>query len=223
MDDPVQRHPTRVEQLDILATIVADLAQPGDRMLDLGCGTGFVAYLILPRIPQLAWTGVDLKPESLDAARRNLAEFKDRIQLFEGDLMALESLDVPPGPYRFIHSGLVFHDLDDGAKRALIGWAARRLTPDGWFLLYDRVRLTEPRLFPLQKSVWDRLERVHGYGMRSAPDFDSYIADLKETNRPAPLANYFQWFPEAGLTAACLHLHGNIALIAGAPNGSSGD
>ena len=46
MDDPIGSHPTRGEQLDILASIVADNAAPEDRILDFGCGTGYVAKLI---------------------------------------------------------------------------------------------------------------------------------------------------------------------------------
>ena len=50
MDDPIGSHPTRGEQLDILASIVADNAAPEDRILDFGCGTGSVSYthLTLP-------------------------------------------------------------------------------------------------------------------------------------------------------------------------------
>ena len=36
MEDPIQRHPTRAEQLDILATVLADTVPDGGRLLDLG-------------------------------------------------------------------------------------------------------------------------------------------------------------------------------------------
>lgn len=216
MDDPIQRHPTRSEQLDILAALVAAQARPRDRVLDLGCGTGFVAKLIFDCREDLRYVGVDLKPESLAEARANLAAFADHTDWVEGNLMDPATIQLPDGPYRFAFSALTFHDLTDEAKRRVIAWVAERLTPDGYFLLYDRLRLTERNLFPLQQAIWDRIERVHGVAMRTAADFDAYEADLASNNRPASLADYFDWFRAAGLAAQVLHLHGNVALIGGA-------
>ena len=52
--------------------------------------------------------------------------------------------------------------------------------------------------------------------MRTAPDFDSYIDDLGTDNRPASLDEYRVWFAESGLAFQPLHIHGNVALMAGA-------
>jgi len=216
MEDPIRRHPTRAEQLDILATLVADMASVGDAVLDLGCGTGYVAHLVLGRRPDLRFVGVDLKPESLAEADGNLAGLGADVTLVAGDLGAPDRLDVPPGPYRFVWSALTFHDLDDDAKARLIAWAAARLAPGGWWLLYDRVRLVEPALFPLQRSIWNRIERVLGAPMRTADDWDAYVRDLGTGNRPGALADYFDWFRAAGLAPAVLHLHGNVTLIGAA-------
>lgn len=216
MDDPIKRHPTRTEQLDILATLVAEQAAPRDRILDLGCGIGFVAKLILDSRPDLRYVGVDLKPDSLAEARANLATHADRTDWVEGDLTAPRAIPVPPGPYRFAISALTFHDLPDSAKREVIDWVAGLISPDGYFLLYDRLRLTERALFPLQQTIWSRIERIHGAGMRTAADFDAYEADIAPNNRPGSLADYVDWFRAAGLAAQVLHLHGNVALIGGA-------
>ena len=56
-------------------------------------------------------------------------------------------------------TALTFHDLPDDAKQGVISFAADRLTPDGYFLLYDRLRLTEAGTFTLQRSIWARIER----------------------------------------------------------------
>ena len=46
MQDPIQRHPTRAEQLDILVSVLADIVPQGGSVLDLGCGTGFVDWML---------------------------------------------------------------------------------------------------------------------------------------------------------------------------------
>ncbi|EDP62608.1 hypothetical protein BAL199_13733 [alpha proteobacterium BAL199] len=92
-----------------------------------------------------------------------------------------------------------------------------RLTGDGLILLYDRLRLTEPALFPAQQAIWRRIEQVHGASMRTAKDFAAYEADLSDTNRPARLDDYRAWFTDLGMASQVLHLHGNVALIGAAP------
>ena len=123
MDDPVQRHPTRAEQLDILATVVADNYAAGDRLLDLGVGVGYVAHLIFAKQPAATIIGIDRKSESLTSAQGAFAGFD--LTCIEGDLEAIANLPIPAGPYKAIFSTLTFHDLTDDAKQAVIRWAAR--------------------------------------------------------------------------------------------------
>jgi cyclopropane fatty-acyl-phospholipid synthase-like methyltransferase len=216
MDDPVQRHPTRTEQLDLMVSLIADHAEPGDQLLDLGCGIGYVGGMVLDRHPHLHLVGVDVSSESLATAEKNLAHVADRATLLQGDLEAVGDIRLPDRSYRFITSVLVFHEISDEAKRTVIEWAAGQLEANGFFLLYDRIRLDQPGLFSLQQSVWQRIERVHGEAMRTADSYGEYRESFANRAPPASLENYLAWFDSAGLTAACLHLHGNTALIGGA-------
>jgi tRNA (cmo5U34)-methyltransferase len=216
MDDPVKRHPTRAEQLDILASLVAARTIDGDRVLDLGCGPGYVAHLILEKRPGLSIVGIDRNAQALAQAKINLANYAGEFTAVTGDLEDIAGIDAPAGPFRAIYTALTFHDLPDAAKQAVIGWAAQHLAPGGYFLLYDRLRLCAPGLFDLQRDIWSRIERIHGVAMRDAPDYDGYVADLADNNRPGSLDEYTRWFADAGLAMQVLHLHGNVALIGGA-------
>jgi len=215
-DDPVKNHPTRGEQLDIMATAAAAILKPGDAVIDVGIGVGYALRFVCERVKGLKVTGVDLKPESLAQARTALTPLAASVTLVEGDLSRIGELAVPPGPYKCAVSVLTFHDLDDAAKQRVIAWVAKALAPGGCFLFLDRVRLDKAPLFPLQVALWDRMQRVYGFSMRRAETHAAYIADLGEKNRPALFADYTRWFADAGLVADCLHRHGNIALFAAA-------
>lgn len=216
MEDPIRRHPTSVEQLDIMATLIADHAKPGDRLLDLGCGVGYVGHLFLDRHPDLKFVGIDRSSDAIEAARVNLADVEERATFMEGDLEVLGELDLSEEPFQFITSVLAFHEISDAAKQVAIDWTSDRLDEHGYFLLYDRVRLDESSLFSLQQSLWRRIERVHGEPMRTAESHEEYTESFANRAPPASLDDYLGWFDSAGLAAACLHLHGNTALICGA-------
>lgn len=212
MDDPIQRHPTRAEQLDILTTLIADTADPGDAVLDIGCGNGYLQHLLAAKRQDLSITGVDMNETSLAAAAERFAGHGD-YHWVKGDLRALDEIALPRQSYRLAVTCLTFHDLNDPEKQAVINWIAGTLEERGIFLLMDRIRLTASALFPLQVAIWKRLEREHGFGMRSADDFATYEADFASNNSPGRLADYAHWFEAAGMASQVLHLHGNIMIM----------
>ncbi|NQW09374.1 MAG: class I SAM-dependent methyltransferase [Alphaproteobacteria bacterium] len=213
MKDPIGSHPTRAEQLDILVTIIAEMARPGDAILDLGCGTGYLEHLLLAARNDIFPIGVDRNLDSLATAA---AQFGTRAAFVRGDLTALDAIKPPRERCRFAVTALTFHDLSDVDKQAVLAWMAAQLEEDGVILIYDRLRLTEPSLFAMQRAIWNRIERINGRAMRTAATFAAYEADLSETNRPARLCDYETWFEALGFGSQILHLHGNVALIGAA-------
>ena len=102
LEDPIQRHPTRAEQLDILVSAIEATAWQGGQVLDVGCGTGYVGHLLSQRRPDLKFVGVDINADALQAADVNLSGFTGSVHLLQGDLNDIENVGIPDGPYHAI-------------------------------------------------------------------------------------------------------------------------
>src|ERR1700748_671203 len=94
------------ERLIARVANLADL-EPGDAVLDLGCGTGMLA-LSFARAG-MAVTAMDPEPQMLEQARSNAEAAKVAMTMRQGG-----SQDLTPdmGPFRLVVMGRSFHWMD---------------------------------------------------------------------------------------------------------------
>lgn len=71
---------------ELLATMAADLARPGDAVVELCCGTGAVTAVLAVRVPGLELHAADIDPAAVDCARLNLGRYG--VAVHQGDLYA---------------------------------------------------------------------------------------------------------------------------------------
>lgn len=74
----------RKELIDALAR------QPAERILEIGCGTGYNLKRMADRFPRAQLVGADLSADMLDRARRNLATHAGRVRFHHGDFAELD-------------------------------------------------------------------------------------------------------------------------------------
>lgn len=128
-------------------------AEPGQSVLDLGCGVGAALFSLGRRVPGLALTGLDLQPAYAALARRNATDAALAAQIVVGDIanppaaIRKASFDhVIANPPYFDPSARSAaadpgRDMAQAGVTPLAAWtdlAARRLAPKGWLYVIQR-------------------------------------------------------------------------------------
>ncbi len=123
-----------------------ELAVPGRRTLDLGCGPGTFADLFLGE----DYVGVDPNPRHVAYARRARPG-----AFLVGDLRGLE---LPAQRFDQVLACGLFEDLSDGPARAVAAEARRVLVPGGRLLVFAELPARGP-LGRLRQAVLGRVSR----------------------------------------------------------------
>jgi ubiquinone/menaquinone biosynthesis C-methylase UbiE len=141
----------------------------GERVLDVGCGTGLLLERLAERGLGLELHGIDATPEMLGRARRRLGQ-RALLRLGSAD-----RLPYPDATFDLVTSTSVLHLLGGRHDAALADWA-RVLSPGGRLVVTDwrgeapstRARLRALRLLglqhhePLSSDALAELIRRHG-------------------------------------------------------------
>ena len=145
--DLVDRYLTRIGGLAPRAAgedvLVSVLPKAPRSVLDLGCGDGRLAALVLEHRSSVEQVvAVDSSPAMLEYARGRF-DGDDRVQVREWDLSdPLSSL----GAFDVVVAGFSIHHVEDQRKQGLFGEVAEQLTSDGVFANLEVVASATPEL-----------------------------------------------------------------------------
>ena len=125
--------------------------QPGQSLLDIGCGTGEVLYQLHKNFgTTVSLYGIDPSNDMLDVARRKL----QKVPQVSVELGTGEQLRFSDASFDWVLSSLTFHHIPLEIKRATLRECQRVLKPEGKLLISD---FGKPTHFVgrLLSSIWE--------------------------------------------------------------------
>jgi ubiquinone/menaquinone biosynthesis C-methylase UbiE len=125
---------------------------PGERVLDVGCGTGDLTLLAKEHVGSTGQVnGLDASPEMIEVARRKAARKHADVD-FRVDL--IERLPYPDGSFDVVLSSLMMHHLPADLKPKALAEIRRVLTSNGRLVIVDFKGLLEQQgIVPLVKAA----------------------------------------------------------------------
>jgi len=181
-------------QLQELRQRTANLAdiQPGEQVLDVGCGTGTLAMEVQRRVSRAGRVaGVDPGIQQIARARAKAAR---RHVPIEFQIGVIERLPFPEQTFDVVLSTLMMHHLPTSLKRQGLSEIARVLKPGGRLVIAD---------FKRKKERAGQAARFHAGGS-SVQDLVAIVSDAGfervETEEMQP--SHFSAFPGAGFLRA---------------------
>ncbi len=152
------------------ALIAAAGLAPGQRVLDVGCGTGYVARLLAQAVgPGGLVVGVDASPEMVGYARRTA----DRDGRSRFDVGTAEALGFPAEHFDVVTASLMLHHLPADLQPVAVREMARVLRPGGTLLIADAMP-------PRPDSGWHLFATLTGHihMARLVPDLEALTSQV---------------------------------------------
>ena len=176
-----------------LRTATLAQLQPGEQVLDVGCGTGTLAMEVAHRVGRAGRVaGIDPSVQQIARARSKAARRNIPIDFQIG---VIEQLSFPDQTFDVVLSTLMMHHLPTPLKRQGLAEIARVLKPGGRLVIAD---------FKRKQERQGQAARFHAGGS-SMQDLAALVSDAGfsevETEEIRPLR--FSAFPGAGFVRAC--------------------
>ncbi len=179
--------PNRRSQLQAMLSVCGLTLEKRSRILDLGCGPGFLCDVFLERFPKAQAVGVDVDLFLLAMAQHVLAGYGDRVFLIRKDLRDEKWHSEIEGQFDLAVSATALHWLSQDHQRELYRVVHKLLRPGGTFMNADPMCSRSQRMHSRfmawddadmsgREETWDdfwpAIQAEYGFGREMAEMWD---------------------------------------------------
>jgi tRNA (cmo5U34)-methyltransferase len=215
--------PAREEQMATLLTLLPFGQGDAFRVVELGCGEGFLSFALLDCFPQAEIVALDGSAEMRDQTAARLSAFGSRARVEPFDLYNNDWLAHLQGADCVI-SSLVVHHLDGEQKLSLFAAIEERLSPRGALLIADLIQPQRPEAGELFAATWDLSAETQAMAQtgsrRLFEQFTqagwNYYRFPDPFDKPSPLFDQLAWLKAVGFAVVdCFWLQAGHAIYGG--------
>ena len=209
-------------QLEVVETVLRALAPKAARILDLGCGDGFLGRTLIERFPDVHVLFADFSPPMLNAVKEKLGD-TNQADIVTADFSsdAWTSSVQSHAPFDVVVSGFAIHHQPDERKREIYTEIHGQLAPGGVFLNIEHVASPTPEIEScFNEHFIDHLCRYHTTiePGRTRQDIANtyYNRPDKNENILAPVEEQCGWLRDLGYEQVdCFYKAFEIAIFGG--------
>lgn len=202
LDERRRAIPLGDEQVQIMLRVARRFVPQPTRVIDLGCGDGFLARAVLSEFPMAHALLIDHSEPMLRRAHETMSPFSGRHEIRHGSMSEPLPPQVGEDPLDLIVSGYAIHHLPTARKRSLYGEVFSLLAPGGLFVNVEHVASATPELEAVHDETYiDHIVAVTGRD-RTEVERDYHGRPDKADNILEPVEVQVSWLREIGFEQA---------------------
>ncbi len=203
--DRKDSRPFLQEQIEVMLRLIKHLCRPVHRFMDLGCGDGILAAVIVGNYPGSTAILADHSPPMLEAAREKLQGLHGSAHFCPVDYSNAEWIRsiAQHSPFDLVVSGFSIHHQPDERKRQIYSEIFDLLEPGGMFVNMEHVASSTPRI----SELWDRIriDAFCDFSVQRGEEKPRAVIEKEYFERPEREADRFtsvvtqcEWLREIG-------------------------
>lgn len=194
--------PFGAEQSKMMLQVVNHFNPSPKKIMDLGCGNGFLAEVLLKSYPKASAILLDHSEPMIKSARSHMKSYSDRCDIFHEDFSESILKYAEPGTIDCVVSGYAIHHLSNTKKIELYQDIYNVLAPGGVFINIDHIASNTPQIEKLYDELFIDHLSMHNKRDKEEVAKEYYLRPDKEDNILENVDVQINWLKDIGFQHA---------------------